>query len=223
MVSTLSFCLDKFLRVCNYAIQMFSTHCELTQRQAAVLEYLEKFKSDRGTAPTYREIAAHFGFKSTKAAWDHVRVLKKKGYLSLDGGGRSRGIELLRSERTPINGAVCVPVLGDIQAGYPAEQSERWSGTFAVDRSIVGHHADHRFFALQVRGESMTGRGINDSDWVIADADAPPLEGEIVVALIDGRNTLKTLARGNGCLYLKAEIRPIKTWFLWRTWSYKVL
>jgi repressor LexA len=183
---------------------MFSIRGELTQRQAAVLEYLEEFKVDRDTAPTYREIAAHFGFKSTRAAWDHVRALKKKGYLSLY-GGRSRGIELLYPARTPTNGAVGVPVLGDIQAGYPADQSERWSGTLAVDRTIVGCHADHRFFALQVHGESMNGRGIYDSDWVIADADASPLEGDIVVAMIDGQNTLKTLARGNDCFYLKAE------------------
>lgn len=183
---------------------MYSNRPRLTQRQADVLQFLQEFQNDKGTAPTYREIAEHFGFKSTKAASDHVRALERKRYLSLR-EGRSRGIELVSSRRIPLKGTVNIPVLGDIQAGYPDEQSERWHGTLAVDRAVIGDYGDHRLFALQVRGESMNGRGIYDADWIIADADASPHEGNVVVALIDGQNTLKTLAKRNDRFYLKAE------------------
>ncbi len=51
----------------------------------------------------------------------------------------------------------------------------------------------------------MKGRSIRNGDWVIADSDVSPNEGEVVVALIDGDNTLKTLAKREQRFYLKAE------------------
>jgi SOS-response transcriptional repressor LexA len=75
----------------------------------------------------------------------------------------------------------------------------------AVDRAALGSAVGHRLFALEVRGDSMEGRGIHDGDWIVADADVSPCEGDVVVALIDGRNTLKTLAKGNGHFFLRAE------------------
>lgn len=183
---------------------MYSNRPKLTQRQAEVLKFLQEVQENKGTAPTYREIAERFGFKSTKGASDHVRALERKGYVSLR-GGRSRGIELASCERTPLNGTVHVSVLGDIQAGYPDGQNQRSHGTLAVDRAVIGDYGNHRLFALQVRGESMNGRGIYDADWIIADADVPPHEGDVVVALVDGQNTLKTLAKKNDRFYLKAE------------------
>ena len=70
---------------------------------------------------------------------------------------------------------------------------------------MIGCPAGHRLFALQVTGDSMKGRGIHDGDWVVADTDASPHEGDVVVALIDGENTLKTLAMKKNRYFLKAE------------------
>jgi SOS-response transcriptional repressor LexA len=39
----------------------------------------------------------------------------------------------------------------------------------------------------------MTGRGIHEGDWVVADADVSPKEGDVVVALIDGRAVLRRI------------------------------
>ena len=107
------------------------------------------------------------------------------------------------SERT--SSANSVPILGDIPAGSPEKRAEDEHGNINVDLSILDIPSGHRLFALTVSGESMQGRGIYDGDWVIADADAQPREGDIVVAIIDGENTLKTLARQNGSFFLKAE------------------
>jgi SOS-response transcriptional repressor LexA len=95
--------------------------------------------------------------------------------------------------------------MGNIPAGCPEEHTEHWRQTLAVDQAMLGGSAGHRLFALQVNGESMEGRGIHEGDWVVADVDAPPHEGNVVVALIDGKNTMKTLARQEGRFYLKAE------------------
>ncbi|MBU4319301.1 MAG: transcriptional repressor LexA [Proteobacteria bacterium] len=177
---------------------------QLTQKQAQVLEFLSEFRHKEGTAPTYREIAGYFGFKSTKAASDHVRALVKKGYVRLH-EKRSRGIELVFPQETSSQNSISIPILGDIPAGYPEGKSEQKEGAITVDSSMLVHCTGHRLFALIVKGDSMTGRSICEEDWIVADADVVPNVGDVVVALIDGLNTLKTLARQNGRFFLKAE------------------
>ncbi len=189
--------------LCQSTIQMYS-YDDLTSRQAEILEFIVEFKQKKGNSPTYREISDHFGFKGPKAAVDHVFALEKKGYLRRH-AGRSRGIELNVPGRGLNDEIISVPVLGDIAAGYPEEQDEYNLGTIAVDLSMLGNSRNHRMFALQVRGDSMEGRGIHEGDWVVADADMSPNENDVVVALIDGENTLKTLAKKKGLFYLKAE------------------
>ena len=177
---------------------------KLTARQAEILEFLRECCREAGNAPTYREIAAHFGFRSPKAATDHVNVLEKKGYVRRR-GGRSRGIELVSSERSFGNDTIPVPLLGQISAGFPDTETEHCHRSIAVDKEILGRSAGHRLFALEVTGDSMRGRGIHDGDWVVTDKDASPRAGDVVVALIDDENTLKTLAMVKGNYYLKAE------------------
>lgn len=184
-------------------IQMYSAR-SLTKRQTQILGFLQNFKNQEGVAPTYREISGHFGFKSTKAASDHVHALEKKGYVRLH-GKRSRSIEIVSSEPNSTGHVVSIPILGAIPAGKPEKKEETRSNTIAVDETILGNCKGHRLFALKVTGESMMGRSICDGDWVIVDSDVSPYEGEVVVALIDGDNTLKTLAKREKRFYLKAE------------------
>jgi repressor LexA len=189
---------------------MFSK-VNLTARQAEVLDFLHEFQRKEKIVPTYREIADKFGFKSTKAAADHVYALEKKGYLRRH-SGRSRGIELLTIEPLSAPQAIGVPILGDIPAGFPELKAEDRNGTLAVDPAMLDGIAHHRLFALQVKGDSMEERGIYEGDWVIADAEAIPREKDIVVALIDGKNTLKTLAKQKGSFFLKAESPNHQDW-----------
>jgi repressor LexA len=177
---------------------------KLTPRQFEILKFLQECQYAGGNAPTFREIANHFGFKSPKAAADHVTALERKGYVRRR-SGCSRGIELLFSERTPENGTISVPLLGHIPAGCPEAQTAYCHNSIAIDKALIGYSAGHRLFALPVAGDSMKGRGIYDGDWIIADAGPPPHEGDVVVALIDGENTLKTLAMKNSRYFLKAE------------------
>ena len=95
--------------------------------------------------------------------------------------------------------------MGNIQAGYPEAQTEHSLGSLAIDKQMIVGSEGHRLFALKVNGESMEGRGIYDGDWVVADADISAQEGSVVVALMDGNNTLKTLSGQDGQLFLKAE------------------
>lgn len=190
---------------------MYSSE-KLTHRQKQIFNFLRNFKSKEGIAPTYREISAHFNFKSTKAASDHVRALEKKGYVRRH-GNRSRGIEVISSEAEKDNNAITIPVLGAITAGTPEKKEQQQSNSITVDNIIIGDSKNHKLFALQVDGHSMVGRSICDGDWVVADVDVSPREGDVVVALIDGESTLKTLAKKRNRVYLKSENPDFLDWF----------
>lgn len=182
---------------------MFSM-AKLTLRQSEVLHFLTETHLALGMTPTYREIADRFGFKSTRAVADHICALEKKGYIRRR-SGQSRGIELLSLMKTFNHAAISVPILGNIPAGNPDELFEHANGTLSIDQELLRGVTKHRLFALRVNGNSMEGRGIYKGDWVVADADARPHENDVVVALVDRQNTLKTLAKKKGQFFLKAE------------------
>lgn len=157
-----------------------------------------------GAPPTYREIASEFGWKSPKAAVDHVNRLTKKGYLRVH-PRRSRGIEVLDAQGSREEAMVSVPVRGSVPAGRATEKTEEWAGRVFVDKAVLGKASLGRLFAVRVTGDSMNGRGIYEGDIAVAEMEAEARNGDIVVALIDNENTLKTLAQGPRGKFLRAE------------------
>jgi len=68
--------------------------------------------------------------------------------------------------------------------------------TVALPKSLA---RGGRTYVLQVKGDSMTGEQILDGDYVVVEERATPRNGEVVVALVDGREaTLKTYRRDRG-------------------------
>lgn len=67
---------------------------DLTKAQAGIFSYLLAYSRDNCRAPTRREIAEHFGFKSQTAAQDHLEALQRKGYVQM-GSGRMRAIRVI--------------------------------------------------------------------------------------------------------------------------------
>jgi len=59
-------------------------------------------------------------------------------------------------------------------------------------------------FMARVRGQSMSGRGIDDGDLLVINRKISPRHGHIVVALIDNELTCKTLHQQGGALKLVA-------------------
>jgi len=101
-----------------------------------VLAYVRETVT-HGTAPTYREIAAEFGWSSTKAAVDHVDRLAKKGLLRVR-RGRARGIEVPDAGAKGHADVVLVPVQGTIAAGRATDETETRAGRILVDRALLG-------------------------------------------------------------------------------------
>lgn len=101
---------------------------------------------------------------------------------------------------------VDIPVFGAIPAGPPQRRSQESEGCLSVDVATLNVPPSPRLFALQVRGDSMTGRHILDGDLVVVEHGRNPRPGDVVAALIDGESTLKTFVQERGRPpFLRAE------------------
>ncbi len=183
---------------------------ELTLRQQEILGYLQLHMRSYSTWPSFREIQAHFGFRSTNAVMGHLRALEKKGYISrVPGQARTFRITMdFNEENQPTDSVevVDIPIYGTIAAGYPdGVETGGEIGRLQIDAETAGIRRARRAFALKVRGDSMIDAGIFDGDIVILEP-RPPNNEDIVAALIDGETTLKRFIQKRGkAPFLKAE------------------
>ncbi len=177
----------------------------LTKRQQLVLDYIQASQVQQGVVPTMREIARQFGYKSMTAAADHVRALRRKGFL-VHHPRQARSHSVVQMMRQVVQRAlVSIPLYGSIPAGFADERTQEAERTVSVDLESLGLRSGSKIFALEVRGDSMIGRHIVDGDIAIIDRARTPKQGDVVAALIDRESTLKTLEFENGRPYLRAE------------------
>lgn len=177
---------------------------ELTRRQQQVLEFVQSFQQQGAPAPTLREIAEHFGFKSSRAAADHLDALKRKGVLASE-AGKARSLRTVSSLERFRRRVVDIPVFGSIPAGFADRREQEAKGCVSMDIATLGIKPTARTFALEVRGDSMIGRHILEGDMVVVEHGQTPRNGDVAAALIDGDSTLKTFIENKGKPYLRAE------------------
>ncbi len=176
----------------------------ITEKQEAVLKYIESYQLGYGKSPTIREMREHFGVKSDNSILKHLKALETKGYLSKD--DTPRGIALLNSVKEKLNAAnnlIKIPVLGTIPAGGPSLAEEHVIDYFEVGSDML--KKPQGSFALRVTGLSMINAGILEGDFVIANREMRAKDGDIVIALIDGENTVKRYRCKEGKIWLQAE------------------
>lgn len=162
----------------------------LTKRQHEMLTYLQGYIEDKGYAPSFEEIAAHFNYNSLATVHEHLTNLEKRGYIKRN-YNESRGIEILHSEHNPK--AVQLPMLGLVAAGMPIEALAQQE-SITVPEDFLGRHGNH--YALKVRGNSMIEEQIRDGDFVVVNERRTAHNGEMVIALVEGTSaTVKKFYR----------------------------
>ena len=167
----------------------------LTERQRDILNFIRDFQKDRGIAPTHREICDHFGFSSYGTVYKHLSLLEKKGLIRRD-WNQKRGVELVEKpeasrESAPSSNVRELPLFGYIAAGRPLEVDIS-DETITVPQHLTTRGEN---YVLKVRGDSMIEDGIFDGDLVVIVRRLEALNGEMVVANVNGEVTLKRLYR----------------------------
>ncbi len=80
-----------------------------------------------------------------------------------------------------------------VAAGYPAPADDHVEKRLNPSEYLIEN--DRTTFFVRVKGESMIDAGIFDNDVLVVDRSRTPNIGDIVLALLDGEFTVKTLGK----------------------------
>jgi len=169
----------------------------LTEKQQAILNFIQEYLAEHQYPPSVREIGKQFGIYPATVQ-DHISALTRKGFLQKQ-RFQSRSISVASvAESARKRG---VPVIGTVAAGLPLLAQENVENTLQLPEewSVPGA------FLLRVKGDSMIGAHILDGDYVLVHPQATAAEGEIVVAIIGEEATVKRFHKSDRGITLKAE------------------
>jgi repressor LexA len=211
----------------------------LTENEKRVLEFIEGFVQEKGTAPSIKEIKEHFGFASYNSVQRYMKQLQNKNYIYRPGGNQKRSMALLNNShavqsslenrhafqhsshdlhltretlRPPQGESLSIPLLGKVAAGQPIEAFE-YNESVEVPRSFV--RKEDQTFALRVQGRSMIDEGIFDGDIILVQKQSSANNGDIVVAVVENEATVKKYFSQKGQIELRPANSEMKSlWFL---------
>ena len=172
----------------------------LTQKQQAILDFIQEYMDEHQYPPSVREIGAHFGVYPATVQ-DHISALERKGFLQKE-RLRSRTLAVKsRDKRRSQQERGEIPVLGQVAAGLPIVAQENIENTVRLPKEWTPPDS----FLLRVRGDSMIGAHILNGDYVLVQPQPTAANGEIVVALIGEEATVKRFYKTQHGIRLKAE------------------
>lgn len=186
----------------------------LSEKQLAILEFIQREVATRGYPPSMREIGDAVGLASLSSVTHQLGQLELSGYLRRD-PNRPRAIEILidlpQSDRAdapassdaapaaPIGDAAMVPLVGRIAAGIPITAEQQIDEVFPIPRQLVGKGD---LFMLKVVGDSMIDAAICDGDWIVVRQQKTAENGDIVAAMLDDEATVKVFQQRDGHTWL---------------------
>lgn len=176
---------------------------KLTERQEAILTFIQEHIAGKGYSPTLREIGKNFNIASTFGVKRHIDALVKKGFLNA-GNNISRALSLVNlPEEKASSGEFEIPIVGRVAAGMPILALENIEGNMVIDPRLVKNTSG--CFALRVKGDSMINAGIMEDDLVVISPTKNALNGDIVIALLGDDATVKRFERKGDQIFLIPE------------------
>src|SRR5205809_1673423 len=90
----------------------------LTEKQQAILDFINEYVEDNGFPPSVREIGRHFGIYPATVQ-DHISALERKGFLQKK-RFQSRTLSPITTKRRDDG----IPIVGRVAAGSPLLATE---------------------------------------------------------------------------------------------------
>ncbi len=194
----------------------------LTKKQLDLLNFIHERVQRDGVPPSFDEMKDALDLRSKSGIHRLITALEERGFIRRM-AHRARALEVIRlpeqmgANVTDLAAARAVrsadpsgnydvtelPVMGRIAAGVPIDAISHASHNVSVPPDMLRRGGSH--YALEVRGDSMIGAGINDGDVVVICETSTADDGDIVVALIEDQEaTLKKFYRKDGRIALEA-------------------
>ncbi len=149
------------------------------------------FYQDNRRIPTYSEVMKLCGFASKNAVSKLFTKLADDGVIERDSAGKF----------VPLSVGQQVKVLGLVEAGFGSTAEEQVLDTLSLDEYLIEN--PESTYMLEVKGDSMIDAGIMEGDMVLVERTDSYSLGDIVIAEIDGRFTMKYIRKTDGKVWLE--------------------
>lgn len=144
------------------------------------LAALRTYWKRHNTFPSMAKLSEVVGLSSTSSVFALIGRLTEAGYL-----------ERVDGRIAPSRKFFARPLLGSVRAGEPQPATQEAPDLLTIDDHLIDD--PNRTTLVKVRGDSMKDVGILDGDLVVVETNAATRPGDIVVAVVDGGMTVKTL------------------------------
>lgn len=159
-----------------------------------VLKVIQEWMVENTQPPTLDELAKKLEVESKRTVHRYLEILEAMKLI--ERGTGARAIRILKGFKSDIE-TVRVPLVGTAPAGTLMTAEENIEGWFELPRDTL-RPPSGKFFMLRVKGTSMNqqpieGRKIDDGDLILVRQQQGANNNDVVVALIDGKATIKKL------------------------------
>lgn len=171
----------------------------LTSKQKTVLSIIKDLIHKNGVPPKLEELRVELNLGSISSVQRHTDALKEKGYLD-----STRRLSIPDASEK-----VQIPLVGNIACGAPLLASENIEAYISYDASKIQGTSQNYFF-LRAVGDSMnkadiSGKTIEDGDYVLIKKQSSANPGSRVVALLGDEATIKKMIPNEDCIRLEPE------------------
>lgn len=164
-------------------ISMRSKSCELMKE---ICRYAEQYYLQKGSSPSTTKIADAVGV-SRGTAYKYLVAMNDNGMIEYDGKNIHTDVtKKLNTENSQ------TAIVGSVHCGSLQYEEENIEEYISLPTAIFGKGD---FYILHASGNSMIDAGIDDGDLVVIRKQNYAHNGDIVVALVENQNTLKTFFR----------------------------
>ena len=189
----------------------------LTPKQGKFIKFIENFIHKNNYSPSYMEISKGLNIKSIGTVSWYVSTLEKKGIIKRNYGyNGKRAITIKKREpdyltAANISSTQPIPLYNSVAAGFPSPAEDHMESSLDINQHLIKHPS--ATFYVYARGDSMVSAGIYDGDMLVVDRSLETKNDSIVVAIINGEFTVKSISKVKGKLYLiphNTNYKPIE-------------
>lgn len=171
-----------------------------------VIVAIQRLTASNGGHPSVEELRRELRVGSTRTLYRYLRVLEEDGAIERRPG--APGVKLLKP-RTEGLQTRAIRIVGRVPAGALMLAHENIEGWLRLPKAMVSP-SSAEFFLLRVRGTSMNkssvdGGTIDDGDLILVRQQSTARTGDIIVGIVDGEATVKTLVKAPGYVVLKPD------------------
>lgn len=120
---------------------------------------------------------------------------------------RALGLNQPQTKKDPVledevelNDIYPIKIIGEVTAGVPIEEQENIEGVV-----YISYRPPEEYFSVRVHGDSMKGIGLLDRDVLIVHKQEKVENGEICVAMVNGKQTVKRFRQYGSNFFLMPE------------------